>query len=126
MVALARTPGPLTMALQSGAMACFADTKKPDNAGLWMKLKPSSGSVDAVAAVHHFGFKFGFEGLHLAEDSQTTGRAAHLALQLVEDLVQPLSGGPEGRVVLLGCGIHVHGGSVCFLDFMIVIAGDLG
>jgi hypothetical protein len=76
--------------------------------------------------VHHFGFEFGFEGLDLAEHGQTARRAAHLVLKLVEDFVQPLSGGPEGWVVLSGGGVHVHGGSVCFLDIMIVIADDLG
>jgi hypothetical protein len=50
--------------------------------------------------VHHFGFEFRFQGLHLAKDGEAAGGAAHLALQLAEDLVQALSGGPEGRVVL--------------------------
>jgi hypothetical protein len=76
--------------------------------------------------MHHFGFQFRFKGLHLAEHGQTTGRAAHLALELVEHFVQPLGSGPEGWVVLLRCDVHVHGGSVCFLDIMIVIADDLG
>jgi hypothetical protein len=76
--------------------------------------------------MHHFSFQFRFKGLHLAEDRQPAGRAAHPALQLVEDLMQPLGSGPEGWVVLLGCGVHVHGGSGCFLDNMIVIADDLG
>jgi hypothetical protein len=53
-----------------------------------------------MAAVHHFSFELGFEGLHLAKNRQTAGGAAHLPLQLVEDFMQPLGGGPEGWVVL--------------------------
>jgi hypothetical protein len=85
-----------------------------------------SGGSDAAASVHHFGFEFGFEGLDLAKHSKALGRAAHLALQLVEYFVQPLGGGPERWVVLSRCGIHMHDGSVCFLDNMIVFADDLG
>jgi hypothetical protein len=84
------------------------------------------GSHDAAAAVHHFGFEFGFEGLHLAQHGQAAGRAAHLVLELVEHFVQPLSGGPESWVVLSRCGVHMHDGSVGFLDIIIVIADDLG
>jgi hypothetical protein len=50
--------------------------------------------------MHHFGFQFGLEGLHLAEDGEATGGTAHLAFQLAEDFVQTLGGGPEGGVVL--------------------------
>jgi hypothetical protein len=50
--------------------------------------------------VHHFGFEFRFQILHLTEDGETAGGAAHLALQLAEDFVQAFSGGPEGWVVL--------------------------
>jgi hypothetical protein len=82
--------------------------------------------VDAAAAVHHFGFKLGLEGLDLAEHGETSGRAAHLALELVEHFMQALGGGPEGGVVLASGGVHVHGGSVGFLDNMIVFACDLG
>jgi hypothetical protein len=52
--------------------------------------------------VHHFGLELGFEGLHLTEDGEATGRTAHLAFQLVEDFVQTLGSGPEGWVVLSG------------------------
>jgi len=76
--------------------------------------------------VHHFGFQLGLKGLHLAEHGETTGRAAHLVLKLVEDLVQALGGGPKGWVVLSRCGIHMHDGSVCFLDIIIVFVDDLG
>jgi len=76
--------------------------------------------------VHHFGFEFGLKGLDLAEHGKAAGRAAHLALKLAEDLMQSLSGCPEGWVVPSRCGVHVHGGSVSFLDNMIVFTGDLG
>ena len=82
--------------------------------------------MNAAAAVHHFGFKFGFEGLDLTEYRKAARRAAHLALKLIENLMQPLGGGPERRVVLSRCGIHVHDGSVGFLDIMIFFACDLG
>jgi hypothetical protein len=85
-----------------------------------------SGGVYAAAAVHHFGFELRLQSLDLAEHREAAGVAAHLALELAEDLMQPLSGGPKGGVVLLRGGVHVHGGSVCFLDIMIVIADDLG
>jgi hypothetical protein len=75
--------------------------------------------------VHHFGFELGLEGLDLTEDGEAAGGAAHLALQLIEHFVQTLGGGPEGWVVLSNGGVHVHGGSVCFLDNMIVFACDL-
>jgi hypothetical protein len=78
--------------------------------------------VDAAAAVHHFGFKFGLEGLDLAEHRKAAGGAAHLAFELIENLMQPLGGGPKRRVVLSRCGIHVHDGSVGFLDIMIFFA----
>jgi hypothetical protein len=65
-----------------------------------------------MAAVHDLGFELGLEGLDLAEDGKAARRGAHLALKLVEDLMQPLSGGPEGRVVLSNAGIHVHGHSI--------------
>jgi hypothetical protein len=78
--------------------------------------------VDAAAAVHHFGFKFGLESLDLAEHRKAAGRAAHLSLELIENLMQPLGGGPERRVVLSRCGIHMHDGSVGFLDIMIFFA----
>jgi hypothetical protein len=80
--------------------------------------------VDASAAVHDLGFELGFQGLHLAEDGETARGGAHLALQLVEDLMEPLGGGPEGRVVLSNAGVHVHGSSGCFLDIIIVFADD--
>jgi hypothetical protein len=73
-----------------------------------------------VAPVHDFGFEFSFKGLDLTEDSEAARGGAHLALELVEDFVQPLSGGPEGRVVLSNAGIHVHGRSGCLLDIIIV------
>jgi hypothetical protein len=73
-----------------------------------------------MAAVHDFGFQLGLERLDLAEDGEAAGRGAHLALQLIEHFVQTLSRGPEGRVVLSNAGIHVHGGSSCFLDIIIV------
>lgn len=85
-----------------------------------------SGRDDSAAAVHHFGFEFSFKGLHLTKHGQPTGRAAHLVLELVEHFVQPLSGGPKSWVVLSRCGVHVHDGSVWFLDIIIVIADDLG
>jgi len=85
-----------------------------------------SGSGGAPAAVHHLGLELGFEGLDLAQDGEAAGGSADMALQLVEDLVQPLGGGPEGRVVLSNGGVHVHDGLRNFLDFMIVIADDLG
>jgi hypothetical protein len=50
--------------------------------------------------VHHFGFEFSLKGLNLAENGEATRGAAHLALQLAEDFVQALRGGPESRVVL--------------------------
>jgi hypothetical protein len=59
-----------------------------------------SGGGDATRTMHHFGFEFGFEGLDLAENGEPARRAAHLALQLAEDLVQALGSGPEGWVVL--------------------------
>ena len=59
-----------------------------------------SGCDSPAAAVHHFGFEFRFQILHLSEDGETAGRAAHLALQLAENFVQAFSGGPEGWVVL--------------------------
>jgi DNA-binding transcriptional LysR family regulator len=85
-----------------------------------------SGGGDAAAAVHHFGFELGFKGLNLTEHGEAAGRAAHLVLELVEHFMQALSGGPEGGVVLSRCGVHVHGGSVGFLDNMIGFACDLG
>lgn len=89
-------------------------------------MDSDSGGRDAVAAVHHFSFQLCLKGLDLAKNGETAGRTAHLALKLVEDLVQPLGGGPEGWVVLSGGGVHVHGGSVGFLDNMIVFVDDLG
>jgi hypothetical protein len=62
----------------------------------------TSGGYYSAAAVHHLGFEFSLKGLDLTEDGETARRAAHLALKLVEDFVQPLGGGPEGRVVLSG------------------------
>jgi hypothetical protein len=85
-----------------------------------------SGGDDAAAVVHHFGFQLGLERLDLAEHGETPGRAAHLALELVEDLMQPFGGGPESWVVLSRGGVHVHGGSVCFLDNIIVFVDHLG
>jgi len=73
-----------------------------------------------MAAVHDFGFELGLEGLDLTEDGEAARRSTHLALKLVEDFVQSLSSGPEGRVVLSNAGVHVHGGSSCFLDIIIV------
>jgi hypothetical protein len=77
-----------------------------------MKVKSGSGSDGATAAMHHFGFKLGLEGLDLAKHGEATGGAAHLVLKLIEDLMQTLGSGPEGWVVLPCCGVHVHGGSV--------------
>jgi hypothetical protein len=73
--------------------------------------------------MHYLGFQLSLEGLDLAEHREAAGRAAHLALQQVEDLVQPLGSGPEGRVVLSGGSVQVHRGSTSFLDIMIVFAG---
>jgi hypothetical protein len=75
--------------------------------------------------MHHLGLELGFKGLHLTKHGQAPGRAAHLALELVEHFVQPLSGGPEGWVVLPN-RFCVHGRLLNFLDTMIVIADDLG
>ena len=80
-----------------GALA-WVGAKKPGMAGLDLKMKWGSGGDSATAVVHHFGF----ERLDLTEDGEATWRTAHLALELVEDFVQPLSSGPEGRVVLSG------------------------
>ena len=77
--------------------------KKPGQAGLsGLESKWELGGCGAAAAVHHFGFKFGLEGLNLTKDGKAAGRAAHLALKLMEDFVQPLGRGPKGRVVLSG------------------------
>ncbi len=73
-----------------------------------------------MAAVHDLGLELGFELLDLAEDGEAARRGAHLALELVEDLVQPLGGGPEGGVVLTNAGIHVHDRSTHLLDIIIV------
>jgi hypothetical protein len=107
-------------------LAFGGDTKKPGQAGLLMGMQSGLGGYGAAAAVHHFGFKLGLEGLDLAKDGKPTGRAAHLALKQVENLMQTLSSGPEGWVVLPCCGVHMHGGSISFLDNMIVFACDLG
>jgi hypothetical protein len=79
-----------------------------------------SGREGPVAAVHDLGFELGFEGLDLAEDGKAARGGAHLGLELVEDLVQPLGGGPESRVVLSNTRIHVHGRSTHLLDIIIV------
>jgi hypothetical protein len=102
--------------------ACFKDTKKARQCRAFEWDGTASGGVDAVAAVHDFGFQLGLESLNLAEDGEATRRGAHLALQLIEHFVQTLCSGPEGRVVLSNAGIHVHGGSSCFLDIIIVFA----
>jgi hypothetical protein len=60
----------------------------------------ASGCDDAAAAVHHFGFELSLQGLDLAEDGETARGAAHLTLELAEDFVQTLGGGPEGWIVL--------------------------
>jgi hypothetical protein len=101
--------------------------KKPGSAGLWNgETNSDSGGSDAMAAVHHFRFQLSLEGLDLTEHRETTGRAAHLALKQMEDLVQTLGSGPEGRVMLSGGSVQVHGGSIGFLDNMIMFAGDFG
>ncbi len=76
-----------------------------------------------MIAVHDLGLQLSLEVLDLTEDGQAAGRAAHLALELMEDLMQTLGSGPEGRVVLSGGGVQVHRGSMSFLDIMIVFAG---
>ena len=81
-------------------MTFFPGMEKPGVAGLFREGSAGSGSGDTAAAVHDFGFEFGFEGLNLTKDSKTTGRAAHLMLKLIEDFVQSLGSGPEGWVVL--------------------------
>jgi len=109
-----------------GPIPCFGYTKKPGDAGLWMEMRSGSGGDGTAATVHHLGFEFGFKGLNLAEHGKAARRAAHLPLELVEHFMQTLGSGPEGWVVLSCCGVHVHGGSVSFLDNMIVFADDLG
>jgi hypothetical protein len=76
--------------------------------------------------MHHFGFQLGLQGLDLPKHSEATGGAAHLTLQQVEDFMQPFGSGPEGRVLLSGGDVQMHGGSNGLLDIMIMFAGDLG
>jgi hypothetical protein len=40
--------------------------------------------------------------------------------------MQPFGSGPEGRVMLSGGGVQMHGGSIGLLDIMIMFAGDVG
>jgi hypothetical protein len=65
--------------------------------------------MDAAALVHHLSFKFSFQGLDLAQPRKAGGGDADLPLQLAEDFVQALGGGPEGGVVLAMTAFHVHG-----------------
>lgn len=74
--------------------------ERPSMCRAVLRKRKESGGDDAPTPVHHFGFEFGLEGLDLAEDGETAGGAAHLALQLAEDFVQALSGGPKSGVVL--------------------------
>jgi hypothetical protein len=76
--------------------------------------------------MHHLSFQLSLEGLDLPKHGQAPGGAAHLALQQVEDFMQPFGSGPESRVLLSGGGVQMHGGSNGLLDIMIMFANDLG
>jgi hypothetical protein len=98
--------------MQRQAMVFFGGKKKPSSAGLWDgEMKSGSGGGDAMAPVNHLSLQLSLKGLDLAEHREAAGRTTHLAFQLVEDLMQPLGSGPEGRILLSFGGVHVHGGS---------------